>query len=304
MAIEKTIRWILAFLLLLAFGLFCASFAEAAPKRIVSLSPVGTEILYALGRGDSIIAVTKFCDYPPEAMKKPNVGNFAAIPFESLILSKTDMLVLADMHRQFTPQLDALGIPYVVLNQSKISDIYESIEALGKICGQERKAAQMNARIKKDISEIHDEVKDLPKRKTLVCVSRELSEPIITQFYAAGKDNFYDELVSLAGGENAWTRGGAAYPQVSLEGLIQLNPDVIIDLVGEQAFYHSKDKIDLDKVFSMPFLKGQWERSAHVRAVDEGHIGILTGTVYLRPGPRIARVLRTFAQTIHPEAFQ
>lgn len=306
MTVEKTIgrsiKLILFFLILAAFYLFCARRGDAAPRRIVSMSPVGTEILYALGQGDSIIAVTKFCDYPPEAMQKPNVGDFAAINFETLVTTKTDLLVLQDMHEQFTPQLDKLKIPYVILRQDTVADIYDAVTALGAACGEEKKAAALNAKIKAEIGAIHAKVAGLPKRKTMVCVSRELSEPRIATFYVAGKGNFYDELIGLAGGENVWTKGRVTYPQVSLEGLIQLDPEVILDLVGERTFYHSKDKIDLDKVFNETYLKGQWMESARVRAVAQGRIGILNGTVYLRPGPRVATILRAFAQTIHPEA--
>lgn len=302
MAIEKSIKWILGLLIFAAFCMFCMGRAEAAPKRIISMTPVGTEILYALGQGENVIGVTKFCDYPPEAAQKPNLGDFAALNFEALISMKTDLLVLQDMHEQFTLQLDDLKIPYVILKQDTIADIYDSIAAVGRICGQDEKAAQLVADIKEEIAGIRAKTASLPRRKTMVCVSRELSEPMITTFYVAGKGNFYDELIDLAGGDNVWTKGRVVYPQVSLEGLIQLNPEVIIDLVGERTFYHSKDKIDLDKVFNETYLREQWLKSARVRAVADKHIGILNGTVYLRPGPRVATILRAFAKTIHPEA--
>ncbi|MFA5672710.1 MAG: ABC transporter substrate-binding protein, partial [Synergistaceae bacterium] len=97
--------------------------AWASPKRIISMTPVGTEILFALGQGDNIIGVTNFCDYPPEANKKPKMGDFAALNFESLMAMKTDLLLLQDMHMQFTPQLDRLKIPYIVMKQNTIDEI-------------------------------------------------------------------------------------------------------------------------------------------------------------------------------------
>jgi iron complex transport system substrate-binding protein len=93
-------------MVLLSFG-----YAEASPKRIISLTPVGTEILFALGQGDNIIGVTNFCDYPPEANKKPKMGDFAALNFESLMAMKTDLLLLQDMHMQFTPSWTGLRYP-------------------------------------------------------------------------------------------------------------------------------------------------------------------------------------------------
>ena len=75
--------------------------AEASPRRIVSLTPVGTEILFALGQGDNVIGVTNYCDYPPEALKKPKIGGYAEVNFETLLSKKADLLVLQDMHLQF-----------------------------------------------------------------------------------------------------------------------------------------------------------------------------------------------------------
>ena len=87
--------------LIISLILTIAPGAEAFPKRIVSLTPVGTEILFALGQGDNVIGVTNFCDYPPEALKKPKIGGYAEVNFETLLSKKADLLVLQDMHLQF-----------------------------------------------------------------------------------------------------------------------------------------------------------------------------------------------------------
>lgn len=275
--------------------------AWASPKRIISMTPVGTEILFALGQGDNIIGVTNFCDYPPEANKKPKMGDFAALNFESLMAMKTDLLLLQDMHMQFTPQLDRLKIPYIVMKQNTIDEICDSITRLGKICSSQDKAQKMVSGILADVKMVTSKVKGLDKPKVLLCVSRELSEKQINTFYVAGNNNFYGEMIALAGGENAVTEKKISYPQVSLEGLMTINPNVIIDLVGDKTFYHSKDKIDVDTIFNEKYLKGQWQRSAKVDAVNKGRIYIMQGTVYLRPGARSGMILKAFAKAIHPE---
>ena len=275
--------------------------AWASPKRIISMTPVGTEILFALGQGDNIIGVTNFCDYPPEANKKPKMGDFAALNFESLMAMKTDLLLLQDMHMQFTPQLDRLKIPYIVMKQNTIDEICDSITRLGKICLAQDKAQKLVSGILADVKMVTSKVKGLDKPKVLLCVSRELSEKQINTFYVAGNNNFYGEMIALAGGENAVTEKKISYPQVSLEGLMTINPNVIIDLVGDKTFYHSKDKIDVDTIFNEKYLKGQWQRSAKVDAVNKGRIYIMQGTVYLRPGARSGMILKAFAKAIHPE---
>ncbi|HAH69652.1 MAG TPA: ABC transporter substrate-binding protein [Synergistaceae bacterium] len=295
----KKSRLLLPFMMLmmlLSFG-----YAEASPKRIISLTPVGTEILFELGQGDNIIGVTDFCDYPAEAAKKPKMGDFAAVNFEAVMSMKTDLLLLQDMHMQFTPQLDKLRIPYLVMKQNSIDEICDSIIRLGKVCSAQSKAAKLVSNIRADVDLVTSKVKGLKRPKVILCVSRELSEYQINSFYVASNNNFYGEMISLAGGENAVSEKKTAYPQVSLEGLMKINPSVIIDLVGDKTFYHSKDSIDVETIFNDKYLRNQWERSAKVDAVKKGRIYIMQGTVYLRPGARSGKILKAFAKAIHPE---
>ena len=289
--------------LIISLILTIAPGAEAFPKRIVSLTPVGTEILFALGQGDNVIGVTNFCDYPPEALKKPKIGGYAEVNFETLLSKKADLLVLQDMHLQFRDDLKKLKIPYVVVRQESIADIYGSIAELGRICGAQKKASELTAKMKTEIEAIVSRVKGLQAPSVLLCVSRELSEPRISVFYAAGKKTFYNELIIRAGGKNALAgeKSGSPYPKISQEGLAAINPEVLIDLVGERTFYHSMEHIDLDKVFDEKNLRGQWLAGAKVKAVRGGRVTVLDGTVYLRPGPRLPVILKAFAKAVHPE---
>lgn len=287
--------------LVLCLSLLLAVQCQAAPKRIVSLTPVGTEILFDLGQGDNIIGVTDFCDYPPEAAQKPKIGGYAEFNFEALLAMKTDLLVLQDIHEQFTPQLDRLKIPYVILGQDSIEGIYTSIMRLGELCGVKERAARRVSAIRADLAKIAARTAGAKRPTVLLSVSRELSDSKINGFYIAAADNFYNELIKLAGGQNVSKETRAAYPHISLEGLLKLDPDVIIDLVGDRKFYHSKDRVDPDKFFNVKYLTEQWQNSAKVKAVINGNITILEGTVYLRPGPRVASIVLAFAKAIHPE---
>ncbi|MEG1912799.1 MAG: helical backbone metal receptor [Cloacibacillus sp.] len=277
--------------------------SEAGPERIISVTPVGTEILFALGQGNNIAGVTSFCDYPPEALKKPKIGGYSDINFEALIAQRADLIVLQDMHRQYIPDLKKLKIPYFVVKQENISDIYQAVEGLGKVCGASKKAERLVAGMKKEIAAISKKVNGRPRPGVLLCVSRELSGNVIPTFYAAGTKNFYNEVISLAGGENVMQRttSSASYPKISQEGLALIDPEVIVDLVGEAKYYHSADKIDLNKVFKEKYLKDQWKSGAKVKAVRDGRIYIMDGTVFLRPGPRLPFVVKAFAKALHPE---
>lgn len=276
--------------------------AGAYPKRIVSMSPVGTEILYALGQGKNVVGVTDFCDYPPEARKKPKVGGFATVSLEKLVAMKADLLVLADLQLGFRNDLDRLKIPYVFIMQKDLASVYKSIEETGRLCGAEKNAAALVAKIKSDEAAVCAKVKGLPKKSVVLCVSRELSDQTVNIFYAAGKDTFYNELLEMAGGINAVPPSRAEYPKISSEGLMTMDPEVIIDIVGERTFYHSMEKVDLNKVFNKTYMKKQWLNGPRVRATQSGRVTILDGTMYLRPGPRLGQVLLAFAKALHPEA--
>lgn len=288
-------------LLSVLFLLFFPRPSECAPKNIVSLSPVGTEILFALGQGDNVRYVTEFCDYPPEARDKPKLGGFNGMNYEKLAESGADLAVLSDIHLQYTDGLDKLGIAYCVVRQGSVAEICGSITELGKICEAEAEAKRITEAMKNEISRISEKAARLPKRSVLLCVSREISEPRISVFYAAGGKTFYDELITLAGGENVLKDSEAAYPRVSAEGLITLSPEAIIDLVGDSAYYHAPGDIDKETVFSEERLMEQWRNAPQIEAVSEGRVTILRGTVFLRPGPRIPEILKAFARAIHPE---
>ena len=202
---------------------------------------------------------------------------------------------------QLVPQLKSLKIPYVILKQESIEGICKSITELGRICGSEAIAERMVKNILSEVGSLRAKVKGKARPSVMVCVSRELSEPVISTIYIAGQNNFYNELIDIAGGVNVSKERRIAYPQVSPDGISKMNPNIIIDLVGDKSYYHSKDKIDLETIFSTKYLKNQWMRSVSADAVKRGRIAVMNGTVYLRPGPRVGEVLRSFAEAIHPE---
>lgn len=296
----KPVKIIALLLLFVAFLL--SSPVLAAPRRIVSLSPVGTEILYMLNQGGNVVGVTDFCDYPPEARRVPKVGGFTGISLENLISMTPDLVVLQDIHEELASKLSGLGVPYVMAKQESVEDVYRSILAVGAACSVGELAERRAADIKSSIALIAEKTASLPKRSVLLCVSREPGEPRISAFFAAGGKTFYDELIALAGGENVLKNASAAYPKISAEGLVSLDPEVVIDLAGDGAYYHSSGNIDRDALFAEERLRGQWLSGPKVRAVRGGRVSVLCGTVYLRPGPRIPEILKAFAAAIHPEA--
>ncbi len=291
-------------LVLLGFLLLVEASASAAPSRIVSLSPVGTEILFDLEQGDRIVGVTEFCDYPPEAKLKPRAGGFTEVNLESLVAMGADLLVLQDIHRQeLAPKVEALGIPSYILSQESTEDICKGILDLGKLCGVEERAEARVAEIRDRLDAVVSRLQGLPRPRVLLSVSRELSLDHLETLYIAGPSgNFYNELLQMAGGINAVEEGSLSYMKISQEGVMKIDPEVIFDLVGDRTYYHAPSVEDLDTVFDERNLMAPWLRLSAVEAVRDGRVHVLQGTVFLRPGPRIPQIVEAFARCLHPQA--
>lgn len=291
-------------LVLLCFLFLPAGAAWAAPSRIVSLSPVGTEILFDLGQGDRVAGVTEFCDYPPEAGAKPKVGGFTEVNLENLVAMGADLLVLQDLHRQgLAPRLEALGIPYCILSQESTEDICKGILELGRLCGAEERAEARVAEMRGRLDAVASRLKGLTRPRVLLSVSRELALDHLETLYIAGPSgNFYNELLRMAGGVNAVEEGMLSYMKISQEGVMRIDPEVVIDLVGDRTHYHAPGVEDLDAVFEEGNLLAPWLRLSAVGAVRDGRVHVLLGTVFLRPGPRIPQIVEAFARCIHPRA--
>lgn len=264
---------------------------EKSFQRIISLSPNITEILFALGLGDKIVGVTRFCNYPPEAKQKFPVGGYLDPNYEAILSLKPDVVIILSNFHQVSNFLSELGINYLTVNNETVSDIMSSIAYLGKTFGAEKQAGHMLADIRSTMQRIERGIKNSKRAKVLVVIERSMGAGVIEDVYIAGKNTFYDELIQIAGGINAFEDEKIAYPVLSAEGLIHLNPDFIIDLVpqleqiGQNAANLLKD----------------WEILDQLDAVKNRHVHILSEDYAVIPGPRFILFLEYLARTIHPE---
>ena len=268
--------------------------ASASPKRIMSLTPVGTEILFALGEGEHIVGVTRFCDYPKEAKSKPVLSNFAEINYETILRAKVDLVVLQDMHEQACEGLEALGIKYVIVRQNSIRNIMKSILQIGDICGKEKQARALVAKMQNDISKAKKKSCAKGEKTVLICVSRDIAEDEIYNLYVAGSDVFYNELLEIIGVKNIMCESPLHYPFLTIDSLMTIKPDVIFDLVGtaEKSFGR-----DIKQNEIRQNIKKTWQRCLRARNLKTKVVPLL-GTKFLRPGPRIGEILRAMSEEL------
>ncbi|MBI4735792.1 MAG: cobalamin-binding protein [candidate division NC10 bacterium] len=255
------------------------------PLRLVSLAPSLTEIVFALGRGDWLVGVTEFCDYPPAARSKPRIGGTMTPNLERVVQVRPD-LVLATAEgnpRDRVAHLERLGIPVFAVKPDGYAGVLASIRTLGRVLRAEAEAAALSQEMERRTATIRRAVGGRPRPRVLYLV---WADPLI----AAGPTTFIHDLIEMAGGDNVVRERAVPYPRLSWEEVLASAPEVI--LVATHA--EGGDR---------PLNGGSWSAWQSIPAVRTGRIIALPGDTIHRPGPRVVEGLERLARAIHPEAF-
>jgi iron complex transport system substrate-binding protein len=259
------------------------------PQRIVSLSPSNTEILFALGLGDRVVGVTDYCDYPPEAKEKTHIGGFWTPDVETIVSLAPDLVVAQALHQaEVIPKLEGYGLNVIVLEPKTVDEVLDAINLVGQITGNTKEAAALVKSLQSRIDRVTDKTKDLPESQRPGVFYITWHDPLMS----VGSGNIGDDLITRAGGSNIFhdLEGSVT---VSLEEVVQANPDVIIAGVG----MGSGEDLPLQFTLEEPRLAGTNARlNNQVYSISMDLPG--------RAGPRIVDALEQFARFIHPELFK
>jgi iron complex transport system substrate-binding protein len=273
---------------------FTAARSGNTYSRIISLSPGITETLFALGLGDRVVGVTRFCNYPPEARMKADVGGYVDPNYEAIAALKPDLVIALAVHEEAVRYLAGMGLKYVTVRNEKTADILNAIMTIGNACGAKNRAQDMVTDIRTRMDAVLEKTRGLSRPRVLISVGRNAGTGSLGDVYAAGHDTFYDELVTCAGGVNAYDGHDIAYPALSAEGILVLNPDIIIDLIPDLV----KNRLDETAVLR------DWESVPGLRAPENHHIHVVSSDYAVIPGPRFILFLEDLARIIHPELFK
>ncbi|MFQ3548579.1 MAG: helical backbone metal receptor [Armatimonadota bacterium] len=264
---------------------------KSIPQRIISMAPSITETLFALGLGDRVVGVTNYCKYPAEVKRIDKIGGYMDPNFEAIAGLKPDIVIVGKDAESSITQLQKLEIRILVIDYSSVDGILDSFVQIGNVCGAQEKANKLVQECKRKIEKIKQLTKDLPRKSVLICVGRNIGSEKLSEVYASGKDTFYDELINYAGGVNAYTEGLIKTPVISAEGLVRINPEIIIDL--------APDLEDLN--LTKEDIIKEWSTLKDITAVKENRVYVLTGDYVTLPGPRFVKTLEDIARVIHPE---
>jgi len=253
--------------------------------RILSMAPCITETLFALGLGDRVVGVTRFCRYPPEAAEKRKVGGFLDPSYETIASLEPDLALILPEHENLRRFLAELGIRFVVVDDKTVSDILETIRRVGSLCGVEARADSLVSELRARIDAVRTRTAGGDGPRVLVSIGRSPGSGTLGGIYIAGRNTFYDELLMYAGARNACGGIDIPYPVLSSEGLLDLDPDVVIELAHEPGQERE-------------FLK-DWRSLPELKAVKNGRVHVLSGDYLFIPGPRFVLILEDFARTVY-----
>ena len=270
---------------------------EYPPKRIVSLEPGCTEILFALGLGDKVVGVDEFSDYPPEVQERVKAGNLTVVgsfgeAFNvEAIMGLQPNLILASGGIQhligIIEELEGLGLPVVVIYPKGVDGVFSDILLIGEITGQMDEADALMTNMVKRIREVTDKTQNLPRPRVYIEYFFDGG------YWSYGSESFASELIYMAGGINVFAGYAGKYLSTSTEEVLKADPEIIIISEGSMAEACGlspeviRERSAWNEVYAV--------RNDQIYEIDEDFIS--------RTSPRIVDGLEALAKIIHPEVF-
>lgn len=278
--------------IILITGLVCScskkqqQFSNSIPERIISLSPSATEILFAVGAGDKIVARDEFSDFPEAVLTIPTVGGFdgKSISIETVLSFDADFVYLTGgMHDYLLPILKKQNIQVYVSSSNCIQDVLDEICDIGKITGNIDKAVAVSEKISSELEKIQANSEEIQNRQSIYW------EIWDSPYMSVGKKSFINEIIEIAGGKNIFFDVQNAYPIISDETIIARNPDVIFVQNGKWSINAPETTIQLIQA------RNGWQ---NINAVKNGKIFHLDDNLISRPGPRIVEAIKEIQKAI------
>jgi iron complex transport system substrate-binding protein len=258
--------------------------APDIPRRIVSLTPALTEILFALDLGDRVVGVTRFCDYPAATRDLPKVGGYVNPSVEAILALDPDAVFVSPNtgNRDAALSVERAGARLVVVDADDLDDTFAAIHTVAWACGVEERGTALSAELRARLDDVGRRLGDRAAVPALFCIQL---DPII----AAGPGTLPGDLLALAGGANMVETEG--YPRLGVETVIEEAPEVILQARMDVADREADRRV-LD----------YWNRWGSIPAVRSGRVHVFDGTTALRPGPRIVEAVEELARLLHPSA--
>ena len=264
----------------------------ARPERIVSLIPAVTEMIYAMGDGSRIAAVSNYDHFPADVARLPRVGGLLDPSVERILAIKPDLVIVYATQRELIERLDRAGIPYFSYQHKALPDIMTTIRAIGARIGSSAQADSVASGMERSLGEIRAKAASLSRPATLLVFERDPAS--LRNVFASGGYGFLHDMLEIAGGRNVFADVKKQAVQASTEMLIASKPEVIIELLYGDSLKNANIATELRA----------WDVLASVPAVRTHRVLALTGDEFVVPGPRVVDATRKLARAIHPDVFR
>lgn len=252
-------------------------------ERIVSHSPGVTEILFAMGAGDAVVAVDEFSDYPEEAVALPKVTYMEPDPEQDLSF-EPDLIIFATNQEQSIEQFRALDLPVFLMREpDDIEGLLESVSVVGRLTGREDAAQALRADLQGRLDAVTEAIEDVEEGPR---VFFELDSTLFT----VSPDSFVGAALTLLKAQNIAQDAQTAFPQLSAEAVVEANPEVI--LLADHDFGVTEESVA---------ARPGWGELAAVR---DGRIHPIDPDTSNRPGPRFVDAIEEMARLLYPDRFE
>ena len=265
--------------------------AIAPPSRIVSLIPAVTEMLFAMGAGPQVAAVSSFDQFPPEVSRLPRVGALVDPDLERILSLRPDLVIIYGSQTDLRTQLDRARVPVHVYAHAGLADVTTTIRTLGERVGRAEQAGRLATNIEAGLAAVRARVGSRPRPRVLAVMGREPGS--LRGIYASGGVGFIHDMVEAAGGENVFADVNRQAVQATSELVLARRPDVIVEL---RATPLSAEAVARERAV--------WQSASAIPAVRNGRVHILVDERTVVPGPRVAEGTELLARTLHPDAWK
>ena len=265
---------------------------QTSARRIVSLVPATTEMLFDMGAGDRVIGVGTYDHFPPQVESLPKLGGLLDPSIERLIAMRPDLVIVYDTQTELRRQLERSGIPQWSYSLQGLADVATTMRALGRRIGMEGAGHAAADRLNATLEGVKARVVGRPRPKTLLIFGRDPGS--LRAINASGGYGFLHDLLELAGGTDVLNDIKKPAVNMSTEMVLARAPEAIIELhYGDSA---QSRNLDVERRV--------WNTLPAVPAVRNNRVYLLTGNEFVVPGPRVTQVAERFARVLHPEAFK
>jgi iron complex transport system substrate-binding protein len=271
---------LLALVLPLLAGAGCRSAPESTttaeamtPQRIISCAPNLTEMLFALGAGDRLIGVTRYCRYPPEAARIAPLGDLFSPNLEAMVAARPDLIVLVPGNRKIQEFFAANPGPKILETNAceTIAEIEATVRQLGGVVGAGRRAEAIVAGIESGLDSLRAEYAGRGPVRYLMILGHD--QATLEQIYVTGQATYLTELAALSGGMNVVDESLGRYPIVTREAIIAMNPEVIFErFLGDNPATDEQKKAMIALWDSLPTLDAV--RNGRIVVLDDNHVTI------------------------------